>query len=146
VTEPIPRTSGGDSTRVPVVLFACVHNSGRSVAAQLLAAHYAGPRLDVRSAGSEPADGVNAQVAAVLTERGLDPSGHIPRLLDGQSVRAADIVITMGCGETCPVFPGTRYEDWNVTDPENQDRDTVRAIIDDIDARVRALVCRLSRT
>jgi arsenate reductase len=130
---------------VPVVLFACIHNSGRSVAAQLLTEHYADGCLDVRSAGSEPGDGVNPQVAEVLRERVLDPSGHVPRLLDRDLVEAADVVVTMGCGETCPIFPGKRYEDWPVDDPHGQDLPVVRAIVDDIDARVRSLVAELCR-
>ena len=125
------------------VLFACIHNSGRSVAAERLASHYAGGALDVRSAGSEPGSAVNPVVAAVLAERGLPVTGHTPTLLDLDSVGAADVVITMGCGETCPVFPGKRYEDWPVADPAGQDLETVRAIVDDIDARVRQLVASI---
>ncbi len=127
----------------PVVLFACVHNSGRSVAAQALLQHHAGPRLDVRSAGSQPGDGVNPAVATVLAELGLDASGHVPRLLDATAVGAADIVVTMGCGETCPVFPGKRYEDWEIPDPKGQELDTVRLIVAEIDQRVRSLLADL---
>jgi len=124
----------------PVVLFACVHNSGRSVAAKVLAEHYAGPRVQVRSAGSEPGGGVNPVIAQVLAERGLSTAGETPKLLDIATVEAADVVITMGCGETCPVFPGKRYEDGLVADPAGQDVATVRVIVDDIDARVQALL------
>jgi arsenate reductase len=124
----------------PVVLFACVHNSGRSVAAKVLTEHYAGPRVRVRSAGSEPGSGVNPVVAQVLAERGLSAAGETPKLLDIATVEAADVVITMGCGETCPVFPGKRYEDWVVEDPAGKDVATVRVIVDDIDARVQALL------
>jgi arsenate reductase len=127
----------------PVVLFACIHNSGRSVAAQVLAAHYAGGAVDVRSAGSEPGDGVNPGVAAVLAERGLSATDHTPTLLTHDGVQEADVVITMGCGETCPVFPGKRYEDWTVDDPKGQDLDVVRRIVADVDARVRALLADL---
>ena len=127
----------------PVVLFACIHNSGRSVAAQLLAAHYGGDRVEVRSAGSEPGDEVNAAVAAVLAERGLSAVNHEPTLLTVEGVRQADVVITMGCGETCPIFPGKRYEDWPVHDPKDQPLEVVRHIVDDIEARVRELLQRL---
>jgi arsenate reductase len=127
----------------PVVLFACVHNAGRSVAAGVLARHYAGDVLDIRSAGSQPADAVNSLVAKVLDERGLSTAGETPTLLDSALVRAADVVVTMGCGETCPVFPGKRYEDWTVDDPAGRDEGTVRRIVDDIDARVRRLLASL---
>ncbi len=127
----------------PVVLFACIHNSGRSVAAQVLARHHGGDRVEVRSAGSEPGAGVNPVVAQVLAERGLPVTDHVPTLLDVDLVQAADVVVTMGCGETCPVFPGKRYEDWPVDDPAGQDLETVRRIVDDVDARVRGLLVQL---
>ena len=127
----------------PSVLFACIHNSGRSVAAQALARHYAGTRIDVRSAGSEPGAGVNPVVAQVLAERGLAVDDHVPALLDRDLVEGSDVVVTMGCGETCPVFPGKRYEDWPVEDPAGQDLETVRRIVDDVDARVRRLLTEL---
>ena len=127
----------------PAVLFACIHNSGRSVAAQVLARHYGGDAVEVRSAGSEPGAGVNPVVARVLAERGLPVTDHVPTLLDVDLVRAADVVVTMGCGETCPVFPGKRYEDWPVDDPAGQDLDTVRRIVDDVDTRVRGLLAGL---
>ena len=92
----------------PVVLYACVHNSGRSVAAKVLTEHYAGRLVDVRSAGSEPSGSVNAEVAAVLSDRGLSTDAEVPTLLEGALVSRADVVVTMGCGETCPVFPGRR--------------------------------------
>ena len=129
----------GVSTR-PTVLFACIHNSGRSVAAAALAKHYGGDAVDVRSAGSEPASTVNPAVAAVLAERGLSVDDHEPTKLDRDLVEESDVVITMGCGETCPVFPGKRYEDWPVEDPAGQDVETVRRIVADIDTRVRALL------
>ncbi|MDX6275261.1 MAG: hypothetical protein QOJ92_2471 [Frankiales bacterium] len=127
----------------PSVLFACVHNSGRSVAAQLLAAHHGGDRVEVRSAGSEPGDVVNPVVAQVLAERGLSADHHTPTLLTRDLVAGTDVVITMGCGETCPVFPGKRYEDWVVDDPKGQDLETVRRIVDEIDRRVRELLTTL---
>jgi len=128
----------------PLILFACVHNSGRSVAARVLTAHYAAGRVDARSAGSEPGNEINPQVAAVLAERGLSTAAETPKLLDTELVRAADVVVTMGCGETCPIFPGKRYEDWAVDDPKDQDPDTVRRIVDQIDNRVRALLAELN--
>lgn len=128
---------------VPVILFACIHNSGRSVAAEVLARHYGGDRVTVSSAGSEPGAGVNPGVAAVLGERGLSTADHAPRLLTPDGVERADVVITMGCGETCPIFPGKRYEDWPVDDPKGQPLDVVRRIVDDVDARVRALLADL---
>ena len=127
----------------PVVLYACIHNSGRSVAAQVLTQHYAGDAVEVRSSGSEPGSGVNPAVAAVLAERGLSTTDHVPSLLTPETVERSDVVVTMGCGETCPVFPGTRYEDWAVDDPKGQDLDVVRRIVDDVDARVRALLADL---
>jgi len=128
---------------VPVILFACIHNSGRSVAAEVLARHLGGAAVDVRSAGSEPGSGVNPMVARVLGERGLGTADHEPTLLTPDGVEQADVVVTMGCGETCPVFPGKRYEDWVVEDPKDKDLETVRRIVDDVDDRVRALLADL---
>jgi len=127
-------------SNTPSILFACVHNAGRSVAAQVLARHYGGDSVQVRSAGSEPGTGVNPVVAQVLIERGLPAEDHKPTLLDWDLVQVSDVVITMGCGETCPVFPGKRYEDWQVDDPAGQDLETVRRTVDDIDGRVRKLL------
>ena len=124
----------------PVVLFACVHNSGRSVAARVLAEHYAHGAVVAISAGSEPGDTINPAVAKVLAERGLSTDAEVPKLLDFDTVVGADVVITMGCGETCPVAPGKRYEDWLIDDPAGQDLETVRRIVDEIDLRVRALI------
>jgi arsenate reductase len=131
-------------TERPTVLYACVHNSGRSVAAKVLTEHYAGDQLTVRSAGSEPGSGVNPTVAQVLAERGLFTASEVPRKLDAETVKAADVVITMGCGESCPYYPGKRYEDWVVDDPAGQDIETVRRIVDEVDARVRNLVAELT--
>jgi arsenate reductase len=125
------------------ILFACIHNSGRSVAAEALARFYAGDAVEIRSAGSEPGAGVNPAVAQVLAERGLAVTDHQPTMLAPELVEQADVVVTMGCGETCPVFPGTSYEDWPVDDPAGQDLDTVRRIVDDVDRRVRDLLDRL---
>ena len=128
----------------PTLLFACIHNSGRSVAAQVLARHHGGDAIDVRSAGSEPGSAVNPVVAQVLAERGLPVSDHVPTLLDRDLVEASDVVVTMGCGETCPIFPGKRYEDWPIDDPAGQDLDTVRRIVDDIDTHVQKLISELA--
>jgi arsenate reductase (thioredoxin) len=127
----------------PVILFACVHNSGRSVAARVLAEHYANGRAHAISAGSEPGEHINPTVARVLAERGLDAAAETPKLLDYDTVAGADVVITMGCGETCPVAPGKRYEDWTIDDPKDQDLDTVRRIVAEIDARVQTLLAEV---
>jgi arsenate reductase len=125
------------------VLFACVHNSGRSVAARVLTEHYANGRVEARSAGSDPGAGINPVVAQVLAERGLSTDAETPSKLDYDQVRAADVVITMGCGETCPVFPGKRYEDWPLDDPADQDLAAVRRIVAEVDDRVRKLLKEL---
>jgi protein-tyrosine-phosphatase len=125
------------------VLFVCVHNAGRSQMAAALLEKYGGDRVDVLSAGSAPAGTVNPAVVAVMNEVGIDLAARVPRLLDVDYVRAADVVVTMGCGDACPVFPGKRYLDWVLDDPAGQDVDAVRVIRDDIDARVRALLAEL---
>ncbi|HEU0103366.1 MAG TPA: arsenate reductase ArsC [Mycobacteriales bacterium] len=127
----------------PVILFACVHNGGRSLAAKVLAQHHGGGRVDVRSAGSEPGSALNPAVVQVLHERGLSTQGEAPTLLTHVGVQEADVVVTMGCGETCPVFPATRYEDWPLDDPRGQDLDTVRRIVDEVEERVRDLLARV---
>ena len=142
MTEPSTSTQP-DAARRPVVLYACIHNSGRSVSALYLTRAYAGDRVDARSAGSEPGAGVNPAIAAVLAERGISTADHTPTLLTRDGVAETDVVVTMGCGETCPVFPGTRYEDWELEDPKGKDLDTVRRIVDEVDARVRDLLARL---
>jgi protein-tyrosine-phosphatase len=126
-------------TRRPVVLFVCVHNAGRSQMAAALLERHAGDRVDVRSAGSAPAESLNPAVLDVMREHGIDLARRRPRLLAYDDVEAADVVVTMGCGDACPVFPGKRYEDWPLDDPAGQPVDVVRRIRDDIDARVRAL-------
>jgi arsenate reductase len=131
-------------TGTPAVLFACIHNSGRSVAARALARHHAGDAVLVFSAGSEPGAGVDPTVARVLAERGLPVADHVPTRLGEDLVEAADVVVTMGCGESCPVLPGKRYEDWPVDDPAGRDADAVRRIVDDIDARVRTLLSEVA--
>ncbi len=126
----------------PVVLYACIHNSGRSVAALYLTRQLF-PEIDARSAGSEPGAEVNPVVAKVLAERGISTTDHVPSLLTFEGVQQADVVVTMGCGETCPIFPGKTYEDWPVEDPKGRELATVRRIVDDVEARVRDLVGRL---
>jgi protein-tyrosine-phosphatase len=126
----------------PTVLFVCVHNAGRSLAARVLLDHYAHGRIDVRSGGSEPADELNPSVVAVLRERGLDPSTDFPKPL-GESAKLADLIVTMGCGDACPVYPGRRYLDWELDDPAGQPIEVVRAIVEDIDHRVQALLAEL---
>lgn len=131
---------------VPEVLFACTHNAGRSQLAAALLDHHAAGRVRVRSAGTSPGSEIHPEVRAVLAEIGLDTAREYPKPLTDEDVVAADIVITMGCGEACPVFPGTRYLDWDLPDPAGQPVDRVRAIRDDIDARVRDLLAELSST
>lgn len=128
----------------PVILYACVHNGGRSLAAKVLTEHHGGPAVDVRSAGSEPGDALNPLVVQVLAERGLSTGGEVPKLLTYEGVQAADVVVTMGCGETCPVLPGKRYEDWPLADPKGQDLETVRRIVAQIEVRVQDLLARLA--
>ncbi len=130
-------------TDQPVILFACVHNGGRSLAAKVLAEHHGRGKVTVRSAGSEPGEALNPVVVEVLHERGLSTDGEAPALLTDEGVREADVVVTMGCGETCPVFPGTTYEDWPLDDPEGQDLDTVRRIVGEVEQRVQDLLARV---
>ena len=127
----------------PTVLFVCVHNAGRSQMAAALLQHYALGRVTVRSAGSAPADQVNPAAAEALAELGLDITAEVPSKLTTEDVEASDVVITMGCGDTCPVFPGKRYLDWELEDPAGQGVDAVRPIRDDIDRRVRGLLAEL---
>lgn len=125
---------------VPQVLFLCVHNAGRSQMAAALLTHHAGNRVRVRSAGSAPADTINPAAVAVMAELGIDITGEQPKVLDYDTVEASDVVVTMGCGDTCPVFPGKRYLDWQLTDPAGQPPDVVRRVREDIDHRVRQLL------
>jgi protein-tyrosine-phosphatase len=129
---------------IPEVLFVCVHNAGRSQMAAGLLHHYAAGRVRVTSAGSAPADEINPAVRAVMAEIGIDLSREFPKRLTTDAVEAADVVITMGCGDACPIFPGKRYLDWQLDDPAGQGADAVRPIRDDIDARVRGLLAELT--
>jgi arsenate reductase len=124
----------------PVVLVSCVHNSGRSVAATGFLRALAGDRIRVLSRGSEPGTELNPQIVAAMAEVGIDVTDQVPTRLTDEDVQAADVVVTMGCGETCPYYPGKRYLDWPVADPKGQDLDTVRAIRDDIRRRAEQLV------
>jgi protein-tyrosine-phosphatase len=125
---------------MPDVLFVCVHNAGRSQMAAGLVKLRSGGRIHVRSAGSSPADEINPAVVEAMSEVGVDMSEEFPKPLTDEVVRAADVVITMGCGDACPIYPGKRYEDWTLDDPAGQDLDAVRAIRDEIDRRVQALI------
>lgn len=132
-----------DTTK-PAVLFVCVHNAGRSQMAAGYLRALAGDRVDVFSAGSEPRDAINPNAVAVMAEEGIDLTGAVPQVLTTDAVRQADVVITMGCGDACPIFPGKRYEDWELTDPAGQPVEVVREVRDDIRGRVEALIASLS--
>ena len=142
MTEPTTSTAaaGGDDRR-PEVLFVCVHNAGRSQMAAALLARHAGDRIVVRSAGTAPAETINPAVVEAMAEVGIDllASGAHPKRLDDAAVRASDVVITMGCGDECPFYPGTRYLDWALPDPAGQGVEAVRPIRDEIDRLVQAL-------
>ena len=127
----------------PSVLFVCVHNAGRSQMAAGYLNALSNGRVEVLSAGSEPADQINPLAVAVMAEEGIDIAGNVPKILTVDAVRESDVVITMGCGDSCPIFPGKRYEDWELVDPAGQDLETVRTVRDDIKARVRALLADL---
>ncbi len=127
----------------PVILYACIHNAGRSVAAKLLTEYYAGGQVDVLSAGSEPGNGLNPKVTQELARRGISATSEIPTKLTQDMVSKADVVVTMGCGESCPVFPGKRYLDWEVEDPGKCDEEAIPKIVDEIDWLVRSLLSEL---
>ncbi len=129
---------------VPEVLFVCVHNAGRSQMAAALLDRHAGGRVSVRSAGSTPAEEVNPAVVASLAEWAIDVSKEFPKPLTDGAVRAADVVVTMGCGDACPIYPGKRYLDWELDDPAGKPVDEVAPIRDEIDRRVRQLLAELA--
>ena len=131
------------SEQLPEVLFVCVHNAGRSQMAAALLDHHAGGRVRVRSAGSEPSDRVNPAVVQAMAEVGLDISKEFPKPLTDVAVREADVVITMGCGDACPFYPGKKYLDWDLPDPSGRPVEEVRPIRDEIDRRIRALLAEL---
>lgn len=130
----------------PSVLFVCVHNAGRSQMAAAFLSHLSEGRIEVRSAGSQPANTVNPAAVEAMNELGIDMSAETPKILTTEVVKDSDVVITMGCGDTCPIFPGKRYEDWKLDDPAGQGVDAVRPIRDDIRARIETLIAELLPT
>ena len=128
----------------PSVLFVCVHNAGRSQMAAGLLSHLAGDRIEVRSAGTQPADQINPAAVAAMAEIGIDITAAAPKVLTAESVETSDVVVTMGCGDTCPYFPGVSYRDWKLDDPAGQPVEVVRRIRDDIAERVGALIDELA--
>ncbi len=128
----------------PSVLFVCVHNAGRSQMAAGLLAHLAGDRIEVRSAGTQPAEQINPAAVAAMAEIGIDITAATPKVLAAQAVETSDVVITMGCGDNCPYFPGVSYRDWQLDDPAGQPVEVVRRIRDDIAERVKALIDELA--
>jgi protein-tyrosine-phosphatase len=139
----VAQAEGAILSDKPQILYVCIHNSGRSVAAAVLTDHYAQGRVHVQSAGSEPGSKINPVVADVLRERGLDPDQEFPKPLTDEAARAADVIITMGCGDACPIYPGKRYLDWELTDPAGRSIEEVRPIVDRIDEHVRELLADL---
>jgi arsenate reductase (thioredoxin) len=139
----LAQSEGAIIKEVPEVLFVCVHNAGRSQMAAALLDHHAKGKVHVRSAGSDPTDKINPAVMAAMDEWGIDLSQEFPKPLTDEFVRAADVVITMGCGDACPIYPGKRYEDWELDDPAGQPVEVVRRIRDDIDTRVQQLLAEL---
>jgi arsenate reductase (thioredoxin) len=127
----------------PSVLYVCIHNAGRSQMAAGFLTHLAGDRVTVRSAGSAPADSVNPAVVEAMAEVGIDLSAETPKVLTDEAALASDVIITMGCGDACPVFPGKRYLDWQLPDPAGQGVDAVRPIRDDIEQRIKGLIAEL---
>ncbi|EME66988.1 arsenate reductase [Rhodococcus ruber BKS 20-38] len=140
----LAQAEGAVAKDVPEVLFVCVHNAGRSQMAAALLDHHAGGRVHVRSAGSAPIAAINPVVVEAMAELGLDLGAEFPKPLTDDVVAAADVVVTMGCGDACAVYPGKRYLDWSVPDPDGQSLEVVRTIRDDVDARVRALLADLT--
>ena len=140
------RTESTSMTATPTILFVCVHNAGRSQMAAGYAQALGGDRVQVLSAGSAPKDQINPVAIQVMAEDGIDIAGNQPKILTTDAVRESDAVITMGCGDACPVFPGKRYEDWDLTDPAGKGIDDVRPIRDEIKARVQALLAELLPT
>jgi arsenate reductase len=132
------------AAHLPEVLFVCVHNAGRSQMAAGLLDQLAEARVHVRTAGSHPADEINPVAVEAMAEVGVDLSKEFPKPLTDEAVRAADVVITMGCGDACPIYPGKRYEDWELEDPAGKDIETVRRIRDEIADRVRSLLAELA--
>ena len=142
----LARVEGKISDGKPTVLFLCTHNAGRSQMALGFFCHFAGDDAVAWSGGSEPGDAINPSAVAVMAEVGIDITGEFPKPWTDEIVQAADVVITMGCGDACPIFPGKRYENWDLPDPEGQDVDAVRPIRDDLEERVRRLLAELHVT
>lgn len=130
-------------TDKPSVLFVCVHNAGRSQMAAAYLAHLSGGAVEVRSAGSAPADQVNPAAVEAMAEEGIDMSAEVPKVLTTEAVKESDVVVTMGCGDTCPIFPGKRYQDWELADPAGKGVESVRPIRDEIKVRIIALLGEL---
>jgi arsenate reductase (thioredoxin) len=142
--DPMTPDSGTDGgPKKPSVLFVCVHNAGRSQMAAGWLQHLAGDDIEVRSAGSEPADQINPVAVAAMAEVGIDITNAQPKILTTESVQDSQVVITMGCGDACPFFPGKRYEDWTLDDPAGQDLEAVRPIRDEIKRRIEGLISSL---
>jgi arsenate reductase len=139
----VPESAPETLTGKPSVLFVCVHNAGRSQMAAGWLTHLAGERVEVRSAGSAPAEQVNPVAVEAMREVGIDITSEQPKILTPEAVQTSDVVITMGCGDACPVFPGKRYEDWKLDDPAGQDIEAVRPIRDDIRRRIEKLLADL---
>jgi arsenate reductase len=139
----VPESTPETITGKPSVLFVCVHNAGRSQMAAGWLTHLAAGRVEVRSAGSAPADQVNPVAVEAMREVGIDITSEQPKILTFEAVQASDVVVTMGCGDACPVFPGKRYEDWKLDDPAGQDIEAVRPIRDDIRRRIEKLLAEL---
>lgn len=137
-------TTTSPSTQQPTVLFVCVHNAGRSQMAAGYLQHFAGDRVTVLSAGSEPKDQINPVAIEAMAEEGIDIANNVPKILTVQAVVDSDVVITMGCGDACPIYPGKRYEDWALDDPAGQGIESVRVIRDDIKRRIQALVAEIA--
>jgi arsenate reductase len=133
-----------ENAKKPSVLFVCIHNAGRSQMAAAFLTSLSKGAIEVRSAGSQPADTVNPAAVEAMAELGIDMSAEIPKVLTTEAVKESDVVITMGCGDTCPIFPGKRYEDWELADPAGQGVDSVRPIRDDIKARIEELIASLT--
>jgi arsenate reductase len=138
--QPVEAAAGSGK---PTVLFVCVHNAGRSQMAAGYLGEFGGDRVQVLSAGSEPADQINRAAVEAMAEDGIDIAGAIPKILTTDAVKESNVVITMGCGDTCPIFPGKRYEDWDLDDPAGQGIDAVRPIRDDIKSRIQKLLGEL---
>ncbi|GAA2011691.1 arsenate reductase ArsC [Brevibacterium samyangense] len=133
-------TPPSEETTMPTVLFVCVHNAGRSQMAAGFLEHLAGDRVEVLSAGSAPRESVNPDAVEAMAEVGIDIASNTPKILTTEAVSESDVVITMGCGDACPIFPGTRYEDWELDDPAGLDPAGVRRVRDEIRARIEALI------